>query len=60
MGHDSPHAALIYQHASSGADRAIADALDLLITETEKLADQSSYEHDQGDEGAGQSAHVAG
>jgi integrase len=28
MGHDSPRAALIYQHATSGADRAIAAALD--------------------------------
>ena len=27
MGHDSPQAALIYQHATSEADRAIADAL---------------------------------
>lgn len=31
MGHDSPRAALIYQHASSGADRAVADALDLAL-----------------------------
>ena len=30
MGHDSPRAALIYQHATSGADRAIADALDAM------------------------------
>jgi hypothetical protein len=28
MGHDSPAAALVYQHASSVADRAIADAVD--------------------------------
>ncbi|HEX6517897.1 MAG TPA: hypothetical protein VF049_20230, partial [Nocardioidaceae bacterium] len=28
MGHDSVHAALIYQHATSRADRAIARALD--------------------------------
>ena len=28
MGHDSMNAALIYQHATSEADRAIADALD--------------------------------
>jgi hypothetical protein len=52
MGHDSPRAALIYQHASSGADRAIADALDLLITATtEKLPDQADCEHDHGNEG---------
>ena len=60
MGHDSPRAALIYQHASSGADRAIADALDLLIAATEKLADKSSCEHDQGAEQADGSADQAG
>ena len=60
MGHDSPRAALIYQHASSGADRAIADALDLLITATEKLADKADCEQDQGNEEAGPSAHLAG
>ena len=27
MGHDSPDAALIYQHATRQADRAIADAV---------------------------------
>ena len=52
MGHDSPRAALIYQHASSGADRAIADALDLLIAATEELADKPSPELDQVDEGS--------
>jgi integrase len=31
MGHDSSHAALIYQHGSARRDRAIADALDGLI-----------------------------
>jgi len=31
MGHDSSHAALIYQHGSARRDRAIADALDALI-----------------------------
>ena len=29
MGHDSPRAALIYQHASAEADRGIADAIEL-------------------------------
>ena len=28
MGHDSPRAALIYQHRTAGGDRAIADAMD--------------------------------
>jgi hypothetical protein len=31
MGHASTRAALIYQHASEGRDRAIADALGQLI-----------------------------
>lgn len=30
MGHDTPRAALIYQHATAGADRAIADAMDTM------------------------------
>jgi integrase len=32
MGHDSPRAALIYQHASEEADRAIADAVNQAIS----------------------------
>jgi integrase len=60
MGHDSPRAALIYQHASSGADRAIADALDLLIAATAEPADKSSAENDQGHDGTGQSTDLAG
>jgi integrase len=35
MGHDSPRAALIYQHASLEADRAIADALSRILDERE-------------------------
>lgn len=31
MGHASPRAALIYQHATSGRDKAIADGLDQMI-----------------------------
>ena len=33
MGHDSPAAALIYQHSSRAADEAIAEALDARLTE---------------------------
>ena len=33
MGHDSPAAALIYQHSSRVADEAIASALDARLTE---------------------------
>ena len=32
MGHSSMRAALIYQHATADRDRAIADALDDLLT----------------------------
>lgn len=38
MGHDSMQAAIIYQHATSEADRAIAAALDALVA-SERLAD---------------------
>jgi hypothetical protein len=31
MGHDSSAAALVYQHASSAADRAIAQAVDVAV-----------------------------
>jgi integrase len=31
IGHSSPRAAMIYQHASRDRDRAIADALDVLL-----------------------------
>jgi hypothetical protein len=31
MGHDSAAAAMIYQHATSAADRAIADAVDRAV-----------------------------
>ncbi|GIG89201.1 tyrosine-type recombinase/integrase [Plantactinospora endophytica] len=36
MGHDSPQAALIYQHATAEADRAIAAALDAAVRGEEK------------------------
>jgi hypothetical protein len=31
MGHDSPRAALIYQHANREADQGIADAIDKAV-----------------------------
>jgi integrase len=43
MGHDSSDAAMVYQHASSAADRAIADALEVVIR-----ADKSRHD-DPGD-----------
>lgn len=48
MGHDSAAAALIYQHASSAADRSIADALDAAIT--------AHGQADQGVTGSGEEA----
>jgi integrase len=45
MGHASPQAALIYQHATAERDRAIADALGEMIAAS--LADEDD---DQGDE----------
>ena len=37
MGHDSPAAALIYQHSSRVADEAIAAALNVRLTERKSL-----------------------
>ncbi|MGW4462182.1 tyrosine-type recombinase/integrase [Micromonospora sp. NPDC004704] len=38
MGHDSPRAALIYQHASSQADQAIADAVNAEVKKAARKA----------------------
>jgi hypothetical protein len=38
MGHDSPQAAMIYQHATSEADRAIANALNTAVQADRKKA----------------------
>jgi integrase len=42
MGHASPQAALLYQHATAERERAIADALGEMITEV--LSDDDAYE----------------
>lgn len=55
MGHDTPRAALIYQHATSGADRAVAAALDEVLKahgETGNAGDDSADEGDDGPAGA--------
>jgi hypothetical protein len=55
IGHDGPRAALIYQHASSDADRAIADALGRMLAEREEgksIADADGEGSDDGDDGA--------
>ena len=36
LGHSSPRAALIYQHATEERDRAVAEQLDTLIASTER------------------------
>ncbi|MEU4662406.1 hypothetical protein AB0F83_11695 [Micromonospora chalcea] len=36
MGHDSPRAALIYQHANREADQGIADAIDKAVQATRR------------------------
>jgi integrase len=56
MGHDNPRAALIHQHATSGADRAVAAALDEVLEahETGKgpTSDGASKRDDDGEDGA--------
>jgi integrase len=51
MGHDNPRAALIYQHATSGADRAVAAALDQLLR-THKGKTSEPDADDEGPSGA--------
>jgi hypothetical protein len=48
MGHDSPDAALIYQHATSAADRAIAKALGEAMTRVDDDDDQGDDDPDGG------------
>ena len=53
MGHDSPRAALIYQHASSGADQAIAAALSAVLdAHNGKAAQVAPADDEDGDDGA--------
>lgn len=44
MGHDSMHAALIYQHATTRADRSIAQALDKEIRKSRRAVPESGQE----------------
>jgi hypothetical protein len=48
MGHDSPAAALIYQHATSAADRAIAKALGEAMTKPPDDDDPGDEDPDDG------------
>jgi integrase len=44
MGHDNPRAALIYQHATSSADRAVAAALDSMLRAHEGHSEEGDGE----------------
>jgi hypothetical protein len=46
MGHDSARAAMIYQHATAAADRAIAGALDRQIETSEEDEDRPDDDDD--------------
>jgi integrase len=52
MGHDSPRAALIYQHASSEADAAIADAISAALAAQQGSEAPPDEEPDDGATGA--------
>lgn len=56
MGHDNPRAALIYQHASAEADKAIADAVSALVNaDREKVARAGKAAAEQAQKDAEQS-----
>jgi hypothetical protein len=50
MGHASPQAALIYQHATTERERAIADALGAMITDALADDDANDPADDDGEE----------
>jgi integrase len=53
MGHDSMSAAIIYQHATSEADRAVAEALGVQVEEVERVAGETEKSADgPGEEGS--------
>ncbi|WKU03155.1 site-specific integrase [Micromonospora sp. HUAS LYJ1] len=53
MGHDSPQAALIYQHATAEADRAIAQALHEAVRADRKKAKRATGGNDKSGKKAG-------
>ena len=53
MGHDFMSAAIIYQHATSEADRAVAEALGVQVEEVERVAGETEKSADgPGEEGS--------
>lgn len=51
MGHDSEHAALIYQHEARGADTVITSAIDAQVSSELASTNDASDTEDPGDEG---------
>ena len=51
MGHDSSQAALIYQHATAEADRAIAEALGKAVRAKPKRATKKDRQGEKGRRG---------
>lgn len=63
MGHDSPRAALIYQHITSTADQLIADRLRALLdahNEARDVGDDPPGDDEEGGDGAAGSLVPAG
>jgi hypothetical protein len=52
LGHSSPWAALIHQHATRDRDKAIATALGTFVREARKPADDAASEPERDEEGA--------
>lgn len=50
MGHDSPRAAMIYQHATTVEDRAIADRLSGLVDAHRDKSEDTDDKDDDGDD----------
>jgi hypothetical protein len=59
MGHDSMSAALIYQHATSDADRAVAQALAAQVAEAERDAGRKADDSGDGPDDDGPTGVLA-
>ncbi|MEU4472729.1 hypothetical protein [Micromonospora sp. NPDC023888] len=56
MGHDSPRAALIYQHANREADQVIADAIDKAVRAARRKPSRRRTRPGAEDDGTGAEA----
>ena len=52
MGHDSPRAALIYQHRTSEADQAIAQAVNQQLEAEQRAAEEKRRDAGEGAQGS--------